>query len=254
VCRGALSRADRAVVCPNGHSFEVARQGYISLTLPQRRPHRGDTTGMVAAREAFLAAGFYEPIADAVVGAAFVTGCVVELGAGTGYYLATLLDSQATSNGIALDVSRPALRRAARAHERITAVAADVWDELPLRDGCADLVLNVFAPRNGKEIARVMGAADGELIVVTPTQRHLAELPLPVSVDERKEERLLAELSPRLKSIARVGVEYELGLGRDDARNLIAMGPSARHAGDVELPRRLTVTVSVTVETFRHAS
>lgn len=253
MCRGALSRADRAVVCVNGHSFEVARQGYISLTLPAPRPHRGDTTDMVAAREAFLAGGFYEPIADAVVGAAYVTGCVVELGAGTGYYLATLLDSQPTSHGIALDVSRPALRRAARAHERITAVAADVWDELPLRDGAVDLVLNVFAPRNGEEIARVLGP-QGELIVVTPTQRHLAELPLPVSVDERKEERLLAELSPALKSIARVGVDYELDLIREDARNLIAMGPSARHLGEVELPRRLTVTVSVTVETFRHAS
>ena len=240
-------------MCPSGHSFEVARQGYISLTLPARRPHRGDTTDMVAAREKFLAGGFYEPIADAVVGAAFVTGCVLELGAGTGYYLSALLDSQLTSDGIALDVSRPALRRAARAHERITAVAADVWDELPLRDGVVDLVLNVFAPRNGEEIARVL-KPDGELIVVTPTQRHLAELPLPVSVDERKEERLLAELSPGLKSIARRNLEYELDLSRDDARNLIAMGPSARHVAEVELPERMTVTVSVTVETFRHAS
>jgi 23S rRNA (guanine745-N1)-methyltransferase len=241
------------VTCGNGHSFDIARQGYISLTVPQRRPHRGDTTNMVAAREAFLGAGFYEPIADAVVGAAFVTGCVVELGAGTGYYLATLLDYQPTSFGIALDVSRPALRRAARAHERITAVAADAWDELPLRDSAVDLVLNVFAPRNGEEIARVL-APDGELIVITPTQRHLSELPVPLSVDERKEERLVAELSPRLKSIARRNLDYELTLGRDDARNLIAMGPSAHHVGEVELPEQLSVTVSVTVETFRHAS
>jgi 23S rRNA (guanine745-N1)-methyltransferase len=202
------------VTCGNGHSFDIARQGYISLTVPQRRPHRGDTTNMVAAREAFLGAGFYEPIADAVVGAAFVTGCVVELGAGTGYYLATLLDYQPTSFGI---------------------------------------VLNVFAPRNGEEIARVL-APDGELIVITPTQRHLSELPVPLSVDERKEERLVAELSPRLKSIARRNLDYELTLGRDDARNLIAMGPSAHHVGEVELPEQLSVTVSVTVETFRHAS
>ena len=130
---------------------------------------------------------------------------------------------------------------------------SDVWDELPLRDGAVDLVLNVFAPRNGDEIARVL-KPDGELIVVTPTQRHLAELPLPVSVDERKEERVLAELSPGLRSIARRNLDYSLDLSRDDARNLIAMGPSARHVGEVELPERMTVTVSVTVETFRRAS
>jgi 23S rRNA (guanine745-N1)-methyltransferase len=120
-------------------------------------------------------------------------------------------------------------------------------------DGAVDLVLNVFAPRNGEEIARML-APDGELIVVTPTQRHLAELQLPLSVDERKEERLVAELSPRLKSIARRNLDYELTLDRDDARKLIAMGPSARHVGEVELPKQLSVTVSVTVETFRHAS
>jgi len=115
-------------------------------------------------------------------------------------------------------------------------------------------VLNVFAPRNGKEIARVMAAPDGELIVVTPTQRHLSELPLPLTVDERKEERLLAELSPRLKPIARRNLDYELALSRDEARNLIAMGPNAHHVGEVDLPDQLSVTVSVTVETFRHAS
>ena len=239
--------------CAQGHTFDVARQGYISLTLPQRRPHRGDSREMVAARERFLRAGHFELVADAVTAAAFVTGCVVDLGAGTGYYLARLLDSQPTSAGIALDASRPALRRAARAHARITAVACDIWDQLPLHDRTADLVLNVFAPRNGSEIARVLASA-GELIVVTPTQRHLQELPGLLSVDERKEERLLAELSPWLVQVARRNLEFVLSLPRDDARDLIAMGPSARHLTDVELPERLDVTVSVTVETFRHAS
>ena len=240
-------------MCAEGHSFDIARQGYISLTLPQRRPHRGDSTEMVAARESFLGAGHFEPIADAVTAAAFVTGCVVDLGAGTGYYLARLLDSQPTSAGIALDASRPALRRAARAHPRITAVACDIWDQLPLHDGAADLVLNVFAPRNGEEIARVLAPA-GELIVVTPMQRHLHELPGLLSVDERKEERLLAELSPWLAEVARRNLEFELSLSREDAGNLIAMGPSAHHVTEVELPERIEVTVSVTVETFRHAS
>ena len=240
-------------MCAEGHSFDIARQGYISLTLPQRRPHRGDSTEMVAARESFLGAGHFEPIADAVTAAAFVTGCVVDLGAGTGYYLARLLDSQPTSAGIALDASRPALRRAARAHPRITAVACDIWDQLPLHDGAADLVLNVFAPRNGEEVARVLAPA-GELIVVIPTQRHLHELPGLLSVDERKEERLLAELSPWLAEVARRNLEFELSLSREDAGNLIAMGPSAHHVTEVELPERIEVTVSVTVETFRHAS
>jgi 23S rRNA (guanine745-N1)-methyltransferase len=208
---------------------------------------------MVAAREAFLGGGHFGPIAQAITAAAPAAGSVVDLGAGTGYYLAALLEAQPGAAGLALDVSTAALRRAARAHPRITAVACDVWGELPLRDDAADLVMNVFAPRGGAEIARVL-APHGALIVVTPTQRHLHELPGLLSVDERKEERLLAELSPWLSSAARRELEFELSLSREDAHDLIAMGPSARHVEEVELSERVQVTASVTVETFRHAS
>ena len=36
--------------------------------------------------------------------------------------------------GLALDVSKPALRRAARAHPRAAAALADTWQRLPLAD------------------------------------------------------------------------------------------------------------------------
>ena len=112
---------------------------------------------MVAARDEFLGAGHFEPIADAAAAAALeavgeragTPGFALDLGAGTGYQLARLLDSLPAWRGLALDASAPALRRAARAHPRMAAVACDVWGELPLQDGAADLALNVFAPRNG---------------------------------------------------------------------------------------------------------
>jgi 23S rRNA (guanine745-N1)-methyltransferase len=182
--------------------------------------------------------------------------CVVELGAGTGYYLARVLSALPESIGLALDSSRPAVRRALQASPRIAAVACDVWEELPLRDGAADLVLDVFAPRNGSEIARVL-SPEGTLIVVTPTPRHLtqlAELPGMVRVDERKEERLAAELSPWLESAGRRELEFEMSLGGAEVRALVEMGPSAHHvdSGAVAgLPDPLAVTASVTIETFR---
>ena len=61
-------------------------------------------------------------------------GCVLDLGAGTGWYLARVLDRLPGRSGLALDLSRHALRRAARAHARIGAVAADAWGPLPVRD------------------------------------------------------------------------------------------------------------------------
>jgi 23S rRNA (guanine745-N1)-methyltransferase len=218
---------------------------------------------MVDARERFLTAGHYSPIAEAVTAAARPLvdgpGCVADLGAGTGYHLAALLQELAEARGIALDASRPALRRAARAHPRIAAVACDVWQRLPIQDGAVDLILDVFAPRNGVEIARVL-APHGALIVVTPTPDHLRELVSTLGlldVDADKEARVRAGLSP-LTPVDRHDVEFDMTLGHDDVEALIAMGPSAHHvnADDVrrrvaELPGDLRVTASVTVQTFR---
>ena len=178
-----------SLTCATGHSFDVARQGYVSLgTGP------GDTAEMVAAREAFLGAGHFAPITE-VVASAHAGELVVELGAGTGHHLAALLE-RGSAHGIALDTSKPALKRAARAHPRLAAVACDVWAALPVQDGAADLVIDVFAPRNGPEIARILS---GTLLVITPTQDHLAELIEPLGlldVDPGKPARLHASVEP----------------------------------------------------------
>ena len=52
--------------CPNGHCFDVARQGYVNLLPVQQKHarHPGDTPAQVAARKRFLDAGFYAPIRD----------------------------------------------------------------------------------------------------------------------------------------------------------------------------------------------
>jgi hypothetical protein len=100
-CGAPLICADRALRCASGHSFDVARQGHVALLPPGRTTAGGDSSEMVAARDAFLGAGHFAPIAAAVTTAAqMVVGtstdserCVVDLGAGTGYYLAALLEA-----------------------------------------------------------------------------------------------------------------------------------------------------------------
>jgi 23S rRNA (guanine745-N1)-methyltransferase len=262
-CGAALTLAGASVRCANGHAFDVARQGYVSLLAGARHPD-GDNADMVAARERFLARGYFAPleaaVADAAAGASPPPGAVVELGAGTARYLAAVLERLPDRTGLALDASAPALRRAARAHPRIAAVGADAWGSLPLPDGAAALVLSVFAPRGGEEIARAL-APGGSLVVAAPTERHLAELAAPlglVGVDPRKRERLAERLGPRLAPVAETTIEFPLELDRDAVTALVWMGPTARHADPAAmaaaiaaLPDPVRASASVTVSVHR---
>ncbi len=272
VCTQPLAPTDTATAlrCPAGHSFDVARQGYVNLTAG-RAPHSGDTPAMVAARDAFLGAGHYDFISAALVALAVATvsgtagastdpQLVVDAGAGTGRHLAAVLDALPTATGLALDASKPALRRAARAHPRAGAVLCDIWRRLPLADGTASLLLDVFAPRNGAEFRRVL-RPDGALLVVTPAADHLHELVDRLGllrVDPAKEERVTGSLRPHFALGDVTERRHTLHLGASEVRTLVGMGPSAWHTDPDRLDGRVRalgepvpVTAAVRIALYR---
>lgn len=267
-CGAGLRRSGGSVCCPAGHRYDIARQGHVSLLEPGRRPPAGDSEEMVAARAAFLGAGHYAPIGRAVAAAARAavdgrrgpTGCVVEIGAGTGYHLAWAIRELGGWCGVALDSSRPALRRAMAADPGIAGVVCDAWGTLPVSDGAADVVLSVFAPRNPAEIARIAGEL-GTLVVVTPGPGHLREIVGPlgmIGVDPGKPARLEAKLSSDLWAVTSGEVGFEMTLDRAGVAAVAGMGPSAHHIEAAvlaervaRLPEEVRVSAAVVVQTFR---
>ncbi|MEU7314341.1 putative RNA methyltransferase [Streptomyces sp. NPDC007083] len=248
VCGDSLGVAERSLRCPNRHTFDIARQGYVSLLSGAKRTANADSAAMVQARTAFLGAGHYAPLTGALTRIAASLGLpaeegrgmVLDAGAGTGHYLAAVLEALPGAVGLALDASGYALRRAARAHPRAGAASWDVWRPFPVRDGCADIVLNVFAPRNGAEFRRVLKPR-GVLLVVTPTERHLGELRGALGlleVDPDKAERLERTLSGHFVREWTEALEYPLALTSADVANLAGMGPAARHVEPEELRER----------------
>jgi 23S rRNA (guanine745-N1)-methyltransferase len=258
-CRTRHLHPDRgALRCPVGHTFDIARHGYAGL-LTGTRATSGDDSAMVQARDRFLSTGAYAPIrkvgARLAAGAVSEQATVVDVGCGTGYYLAGVLDQLPGARGLGLDTSMRALRSAARAHDRAAAVAWDVFRPFPLADGVADVVLNVFAPRNPAEFHRVLRPT-GRLVVVRPTVRHLAELrgrlPAMVAIDPAKEQRLHRALDPFFEPAVTERVEYPATLSGLDALDLVAMTPSARHLSRADLnddgflPDQVTVSLLAT--------
>jgi 23S rRNA (guanine745-N1)-methyltransferase len=263
VCGGSLRRDERRLLCPAGHAFDIARQGYANLVSGRRR-HRGDDARMVAARQRFLDAGHYRPLSSVLAGLAAAhaparDGIVVDLAGGTGYHLSAVLDACPGRHGLCVDASTAALRRAARAHPRTAAIGADVWGPLPVRSGAASVVLSVFGPRGVAEVERVLGPG-GIVVVATPLPGHLRELGRLVGgigIDPRKPERLAASFR-RFERVALQQVTGRIALGREEVHAVMAMGPSARHLSDdqlgraiARLPGRTDVTVAVEVSVHR---
>lgn len=255
VCEQALSRAERSLCCPAGHGFDLAKQGYANLSNG-RVPYPGDTAEMIADRETFLTAGHYDFIADALAPPASAEGLVVDAGTGTGYYLARVLDRAERTVGLGLDVSKAALRRAARAHPRAAAVLTDLWRPLPIRDESVTLLLDVFAPRNGSEFHRVL-RPDGVLLVVTPAPDHLTELIETyglIHVDPDKAARVAESLGDHFTAIETRTLRRRLELSGSEVRTLIGMTPNAHHVpAGIRPEEASTVTAAVTVTAYRKA-
>ena len=165
-----------------------------------------DTAGMLDARTRVLSSGLLDPVDDLLARRLHGARRILEVGAGTGFHLAAVLDRLgAPAQGLATDISPAAVRRAAVAHPRMSAVVADTWQQIPLRDGQVDAIMCIFAPRNRAEFARVLPDG-GTLVVVTPMADHLMQLrdlTRMISVAPHKQSTLLASLSGSFEPVAR---------------------------------------------------
>ncbi|MBK4163666.1 methyltransferase domain-containing protein [Corynebacterium macginleyi] len=260
-----LSGADdfSRLVSESGHSFDVANQGYVTLAAGAGLKHKGDDMDMVNAREAYLATGHFAPFVESVTGAvqdaldagslsASTPASLLEVGAGTGYYLAHTLDSIDGARGVGLDISPDAAKHLAKCHPRVGAVVADVWQRLPIRDESIDAISVVFAPRNPSEFQRVL-APGGQVIVLTPGAGHLDELRNPlgiIGVEEGKVDRMYKQAEGYLEQAADpVDISFPIQLDKAAIAAQVGMSPSARHISADELAARMAAlppTLTVT--------
>jgi 23S rRNA (guanine745-N1)-methyltransferase len=165
------------VVCPRGHSFDVARSGYINLLQPQERRSKepGDSTEAVAARRRLHDLGVTEPMVGGIADVLGVraSDIVLDAGCGDGFYLGTLAARGFDAHGV--DISIPAVEAAARRFPECEWIVANADRFVPYADGSFSMVLSITARMNAGEFRRVM-RDDGRLLVAIPAPEDLIEL------------------------------------------------------------------------------
>jgi 23S rRNA (guanine745-N1)-methyltransferase len=250
--------------CDAGHSFDVARQGYINLLPVQnkRSLHPGDSKDMVAARQRFLNAGHYQPIADAISKAVLPDfadesaplSCL-DAGCGEGYYLRQLASSDVKPGLelVGLDISKWATLAAAKQDRRPRWVVGSNAG-LPILPGTLDRVLCIFGFPVYPEFARVLKPG-GLLIKADAGPDHLRELREIIYPSLKPEKPPEADPPDGFSTVATDSLRFPLTLtSQADIADLLAMTPHFYRApaeGREKAAQLETLTVTVDVRLTR---
>ena len=240
-------------VCPAGHSFDIARRGYINLLQPQDRRSlsAGDSKAAVEARAALEQRGVGRAVVDAVVHTTAALPLppgadVVDLGSGTGEMLGGLAQARPIS-GIGIDLSVPAIELSARRFPSLTWVVANADRRLPVQDSSVDVVLSIHGRRNPAECSRVL-KPNGVLIVVLPAPDDLVELRTLVQgagLERDRVDAMLTEHQSFFTMVDKTEVRETIELDRASLLNLLRgtyRGARASSSERVEALERIAVT------------
>ncbi|MDQ8038411.1 MAG: methyltransferase domain-containing protein [Pedobacter sp.] len=228
LCREPLQAGEKTASCSHGHSFDRAREGYFNLLPVQKKNSLdpGDDADMVAARHDFLEAGFYAPFRDTLSAliAPLQPGHLLDSGCGEGWYSTAF--SALSKNTTAFDISKNALRRAARRSRDISWLVASSGD-IPLGDACVDVATAIFSPVTAAESARVLKSG-GSLLIAAPGEKHLWELreALYEEVRPHQAEKWQEELAPHFNFHSESRVQFRVDLPDNASlRQLLTMTP-----------------------------
>ena len=183
-CGSPLTKEEKTYRCPNGHSFDIAKEGYVHL-LPANQKHSkdpGDDKAMAAARSRFLDTGAYAPLREELCKLALAyteeAASVLDAGCGEGYYTAGIIEAlKAAGKKVrvaGIDLSKPSLKKAAKRAPEGEFSVASVY-HLPVADESVDLIVNCFSPLALEEFRRVLKPC-GHFLYVVPAAEHLWEL------------------------------------------------------------------------------
>ncbi len=176
VCKSELCKTDNSFRCRNGHSFDIAKEGYVNLITGSKSGSlTGDNKDMARSRKAFLDKGYFRALSDALctVIADIHPEVILDICCGEGYYTEKIKERYDASV-FGFDLSKEMIRLAAKRKCGAEFFVANMAN-IPLYDNSTDCAIHLFAPFCEKEFLRVVKPG-GYLISVCPGAKHLWEM------------------------------------------------------------------------------
>ncbi|MGF1694833.1 23S rRNA (guanine(745)-N(1))-methyltransferase [Vibrio lamellibrachiae] len=250
LCHQPLILSERTFKCGSNHQFDLAKEGYVNL-MPahhKRSKDPGDNKEMMQARRAFLQAGYYDPMRQAIANLCkdhieSDQAQLLDIGCGEGYYTdqvaSTLKSKVANAEVYGLDISKVAIRYAAKQYPQCDFSVASSH-RLPFSDNSLDAILRIYAPCKADELARCL-TDDGKVITVTPAGRHLYQLREKIYSEVHLHSEELEELEG-FELVHQEQLNYTMELAKGDSLQLLQMTPFAWKA-DEELKAELAALV-----------
>jgi 23S rRNA (guanine745-N1)-methyltransferase len=268
-CEATLEWNEKECRCANGHSFDLAKEGYANLLLSHQRrsSHPGDDANMIQARRRFFDSGAFDPVSRAIQkllpglkskAQSLKPFYILDCGCGEGHFLGALSEAH-DGQFFGVDVSKEAVRCAAKRYKKANWIVANAMRQLPFADHSLDVILSILAPRNPEEFARIL-KPDGALILGVPGPNHLIELRSRLTAHagdfEEKADEAAAKCAPHFVETRRELLSYEQTLNAAQIADLIQMTPifwcsSPEAKAEVQRLDELTVTVSFVLLTLQ---
>ena len=260
ICAAPLRQEDKTFRCDAGHSFDMARQGYVNLLPVQnkRSLNPGDTREQVLSRRAFLEAGFYAPIAEALCSAAKELNCVgpiLDVGCGEGWYSAQLADTL-DAHLVGLDISKEAVRCAAAKYKNAQWICGSAA-RLPVASGSVGLVTSLFALTIPEEFKRVLGP-NGYYFQVLAQEDHLLGLKSIIYPKLLHKEKNTTPDLPGFTLVRQIPIRFTFTVEGQQVQNLLSMTPhvyriSKEGAQRLQETDKLTDTASAVLNIYAPA-
>ena len=248
VCKGKLFRVENSYKCVNNHSYDIAKEGYVNLSM-QKTKDTGDNPEMINARTNFLNKGYYNFLREAVNDLLSTSDSLIDLACGEGYYTSYFK----AKDKIGIDLSKQGIKHASKRDKNTTYLLNSIFHN-PLSDKCADKIITIFAPIAKEEIVRVL-KDNGRFILVKPNVNHLIELKTAVYDNPYLNEVENIEIE-NMEIDKHLEIENKSLLNNEDLLNLFMMTPyihstSQKDKDKLKDINELEVTFSFVIDVYK---